>query len=60
MERCYEERQRRCESMKRSDVERQKEGINPPKKPEYLKIEPVKSDADKLKDEIEKMPKQRK
>lgn len=37
--------------MKKEVVEREKEGINPPKKPDYLKIKPVESEADKLKDE---------
>lgn len=37
--------------MKKEKIERPKEGINPPKKPEHLKIKPIKSDADKLKDE---------
>lgn len=37
--------------MKKEVVERQKEDINPPKKPDYLKIKPVESEADKLKDE---------
>ena len=37
--------------MKKEVVEREKEGINPPKKPDYLKIKPVDSETDKLKNE---------
>lgn len=37
--------------MKKDVINKPEDGINPPKKPDYLKIEPVNTEADKLKDE---------